>query len=208
MPDAADSVIGATTPGRYGPAGRGLVLHEATMAVAWNLQGDPSRTSIVADVRRMFGASLPLAPNTTCRDSAHAAAFWLGPRSWLLIGDASAAKGAMASVDASRDALEAGGAALFDVSASRIAYALRGVDAPAVLARGCPLDLDARVFAPGRCAQSLFGRIPALFYRHETTAAFTVMVARSMAADAWHSLCVAASTDGYDVEAAAPFRAD
>lgn len=207
MPDPADHGIGAAAPGRYGSAGRSLALREATIAVAWNLQGDPTRTSIVADVERLFGVRLPLEPNTTRRDDAWAA-FWLGPRSWLLIGRPSTAEDALADFEASRDAINRGGGALFDVSASRVAYTIRGADAPAVLARGCPLDLDARIFAPGSCAQSLFGHIAALFYRHEGDAAFTVMVARSMAADAWRSLCVAASTGGYDVEAAAPFRAD
>lgn len=207
MPDTVNAGIGASAPGRYGPPGRTLVLCEAMIALAWNVQGDPSRTSIVADVERRFGISLPLEPNTTRRNET-LAVFWLGPRSWLLIDDSRDVPGALADFDASRDALNRGGGALFDVSVSRVAYTIRGAAAADVLARGCPLDLHARAFVPGSCAQSLFGRIPVLVYRHEAEAAFTVMAARSMAADTWRSLCVAASTGGYDVEAARPFRAD
>lgn len=207
MSDTGTHGIGSAAPGRYGPAGRDLAMFEATIAIAWNVQGNPSRTSIVADVERLFDVALPLEPNATRRNDT-VAAFWLGPRSWLLLRDPSAASGAMGDFDAAREALNAGGGALFDVSRSRVAHTIRGREAPSVLARGCPLDLDPRAFAPGHCAQSLFGRIAALFYRHEADAAFTMMVARSMAADAWRGLCVAASAEGYDVGASRQFRAD
>jgi sarcosine oxidase subunit gamma len=86
-----------------------------------------------------------------------------------------------------------------------VAFTLRGAKAADVLASGCPLDLDVRAFAPGTCAQSVFGHLNALIYRHDP-ATFTLMVATSFAADAWHALSVAAAVDGYDVVPATPFR--
>ena len=207
MAEPGTLTIGSTVPGHYGSAGTGVVLHEATFAAAWNVQGDPTRASFVPDVARLFGVALPLVPNTvTC--AAAVVAMWLGPRSWLLIAGALGGPGhALVEFDAKRDALNLGGGALFDVSASRVAYTIRGSNAATVLARGCPLDFAARVFKPGHCAQSLFGHVNALIYRHAATPAFTVMVARSLAADVWRGLCVAASTDGYDVQAPAAFDA-
>ncbi|MEP7328761.1 MAG: sarcosine oxidase subunit gamma family protein [Betaproteobacteria bacterium] len=206
MSEAGTHVIGSTVPGHYGPAGTDLVLREATLAATWNVQGDPARGSLVTDVARLFDVALPLDPNTaTC--TAAVVAMWLGPRSWLLIAGAGGPANALVEFDAKRDALNMGGGALFDVSASRVAYTLRGSNAATVLARGCPLDFSARVFAPGHCAQSMFGHVNALIYRHAATPAFTVMVARSLAVDVWRGLCVAASADGYDVQAPAPFDA-
>jgi heterotetrameric sarcosine oxidase gamma subunit len=208
--------IGATRAGHYGGDATDVVLAERALANAWNVQGDPGRTSVAADVERLFGVALPMVPNTTQRANG-LLALWLGPRSWLVV-DAPPARSAelrapalrdslLRDYGATRDALNAGGGALFDVSASRVVYEVRGTGATRVLARLCPLDFDVRVFEPGHCGQSLLGRIGALFYRHAESPAFTVMVARSFAADAWGALCLAASTDGYDVEDISPFGA-
>jgi sarcosine oxidase subunit gamma len=201
-------------PGHYGADGKDVVLSEATIAAAWNVQGDPMRTAVVADVERLFGVSLPNAPNATRRAQA-LLALWAGPRSWLLIESALRNESALqkrplalVDFDTMRDALNAGGGALFDVSVSRVAYAVRGAGAANVLAKSCPIDFDSRVFLPGHCAQSMLGRVNALYYRHVHAPAFTVMVARSLASDVWRGLCVAASTDGYDVEPSAAFEAD
>jgi heterotetrameric sarcosine oxidase gamma subunit len=74
-----------------------------------------------------------------------------------------------------------------------------------VLAAGCPLDFDPRLFGAGQCRQSLYGRVPALFYRQAATPACTVLVARSFARDTWHSLCMTAAPYGYTVRTAARF---
>ena len=68
-----------------------------------------------------------------------------------------------------------------------------------MLAKGCPLDFHPRAFAEGACAQSVFGHVNALFYRRAASSAFTMMVARSLARDAWRALCVSAAQYGYDV---------
>ena len=115
-----DAMIDSTRPGHYGAPGVGVTVAEATIAAAWNVQGDASRASFVDEVRSVFGIALPIAPNTlTTADSL--TALWLGPRSWLLIAGASPLVG----FTAKRDALNAGGA-LFDVSASRVAWTVSG----------------------------------------------------------------------------------
>jgi sarcosine oxidase subunit gamma len=96
--------------------------------------------------------------------------------------------------------MQAASGALFDVSASRVAYAVSGARALDVLAAGCPLDLHADAFPPGRCAQSLFGRTSALYCRARV--GVVLMVPRSFARDVWHGLSEAAREYGY-VEAPA-----
>jgi sarcosine oxidase subunit gamma len=154
-----------------------------------------------AEVQRIAGVGLPSTANTTSKGEG-VVALWLGPQSWLLVAADAAPLG---DFTGARDALNAAGGALFDVSASRVAYVVDGPRAVDVLTDGCPLDFDRRAFAAGQCRQSLYGRAPALFYRPGEPPACTVLVARSFARDAWGSLCTAAAPYGYTVRAAARF---
>ena len=202
MAEGRDTAIGAARPGHYGAAGTGVMLAEATLAAAWNLQGDPSQGAVAAEARRLFGVALPLAHGTTARTD-HLAALWLGPASWLLLPRA-----ALPPVDyaAKRDALHAAGCALFDLSASRVAWTISGPRAADVLAKGCPLDFHPRAFAAGSCAQSVFGPVSVLIDKRDDDATLTAMVARSFARDVWHALCEASAQYGYSVLPPAPFR--
>ena len=171
---------------------------------AWNVRGDASASSFVSEAQRLSGLALPLEPCTGTRAAARSL-FWLGPRSWLWIDGAD---GATADFDSARRALNAVGGALFDLSAAYTGWAVSGALAATVLNRGCPLDLRARAFGAGRCAQSLLGHLPALFYRPNERPLFVVMVPRSLALDAWHHLRGYAEAEGCTSDPAAiPFGA-
>jgi sarcosine oxidase subunit gamma len=191
--------IGSTTPGGYGAEATGVTLSEAAMVAAWNVQGDPARTSFVTGVAQLFDVPLPLVPNTTKRGNV-LIVFWLGPRSWLLV-ESSPSQRASALTDfgSKRDALNALGGALFEVSASRVAYRIRGTHAATVLAKSCPLDFHPDVFPIGGCAQSVFGHVNALFYQQDAAPTFVMLVARSFARDVWRLLCRSSAQYGYDV---------
>jgi len=192
---------GDRVPGHFGAPDTGVTLAAATIAAAWNVQGDPARPGFAAAVRDAFGVDLPLRSNTLARSEA-LTALWLGPRSWLLV-----AGGASPLDDhpARRDAIDAAGGALFDVSAGRVAWTVAGPRAADVLAKGCPLDLDPRAFAPGACAQSVVGRVGALVARCDDTPAVALLVPRSYARDAWQALCESAAQYGAVVLPPAPF---
>jgi sarcosine oxidase subunit gamma len=182
--------------GHYGAtAATGVTFAEATFAGAWHVQGNAGRPEFIATARTLFALSLPERPNASAREGGRTA-LWLGPGSWLLVASD---ESAFSDFDAKRDALNAAGGALFDVSASRVGWTIGGKHAPTVLAKGCPLDFDPRVFGEGMCAQSVFGRMNALFYRRADASEFTMLVARSFARDAWRVLCVSAAQYGYDV---------
>jgi len=189
-------------PGRYGaPAAGALTLREATLARAWNVQGDASRPALSDAAQRLFGVALPTAPNTTARGAAWTA-LWLGPTSWLVI--AARAPQPQLEFAAARDALNAVDGAVFDVSAARAAWTIAGPQSATVLAKGCPLDFHPRAFPQGACAQSLFGHVNALFFRHADDA-FTLLAARSFARDVWHALATSSAQYGYDVLPPSPF---
>jgi sarcosine oxidase subunit gamma len=202
--ERATGPIGSTTPGHFGADAAGVALGEVTIDAAWNVQGDPARAAFVASAQQLFAVPLPLVPNTTKRGSG-LLVLWLGPRSWLLI-ESSPARQSAALTDFAvrRDALNAQGGALFDVSASRVAYAIRGPLAATVLAKSCPLDFHPDVFPVGGCAQSLFGRVNALIYRQDAAPTFVMLVARSLARDTWRLLCRSSAQYGYEVAAPRP----
>src|SRR5688500_11223351 len=130
------------------------VSRDMPIATAWNVQAEASRGRFGDAVRDAFGVALPSRPNTTARDDA-VTAYWLGPRSWLLVAESSTSR--LDGFPDKRDALNATGGALFDVSASRVALRVAGPQASTVLSASCPLDLHPRVFGVGACAQSMLG---------------------------------------------------
>jgi heterotetrameric sarcosine oxidase gamma subunit len=191
--------IGSNEPGHYGAQASTVTLAEVTIAAAWNVQGDGARTPLLAQAQRCFGVDLPLVPNATARGEAWTA-LWLGPKSWLLVARAASHEVPQsAAFTAQRDSLNAVGGALFDLSASRVAFEIGGRHAASILAKSCPLDFHIRAFPARHCAQSLIGHVNALIFRPEATPAFTVMVARSFASDVWRALCLSSAQYGYDV---------
>ncbi|MET0682781.1 MAG: sarcosine oxidase subunit gamma family protein [Casimicrobiaceae bacterium] len=201
MADQNEFAIGAVMTGHYGVETTGVTLAETTFAAAWNVQGDARRPEFIDRVGELFTVSLPITPNTTARNAGRTA-LWLGPTSWLVIGSNLSHP---ADFESGRDALNAVGGALFDVSASRVAWTVAGTHAATILAKACPLDFHPRAFAEEACAQSVFGRVNALFYRRAAAPVFTLMVARSFARDAWRTLCLSAAAYGYEVLLARDF---
>jgi sarcosine oxidase, subunit gamma len=187
--------------GHHGVSETGLTVAELTIAASWNLQGDPTRPDFTDEARRLFDFALPIKANTTARSDT-LTALWLGPESWLLVAGA---ESSLTDFAEKRDAINQQGGALFDVSASRIAWALAGARAPEVLANGCPLDFHPRAFAVGACAQSLYGHVNVLIEKRDETPTFTLMVARSFARDVDRALGIVAAQYGLDVLAARPY---
>lgn len=184
-----------------------LTLAPMSLSLVWNLQGDPARAGFMAEVERRFGMPAPTLANTASR-GADATLLWIGPKSWLWVAHPGApAPLTPADFERTRDALNRQGGALFDISAGRVAFCLRGEMATTVLAKGCPLDLHARAFAAGHCAQSVLGRVNALIYKRDEVPTFVVMVARSFEVDVRRSLCLSAEPDGVEIVSAVPFGA-
>ena len=200
MSDRTADPISASIPGHYGPTPAGITFAETKFAAAWNIQGDPSRASFAEETQRRFGLTLPTVPNTTDQHG-WLTTLWLGPTSWLLVANDASLLGEFAP---QRDAVNHAGGALFDVTASSLAWTVGGTRAAIVLAKHCPLDFDERAFAVRACAQSMLGHVNALFYRRDI-ASFTVIVARSYARGVWRMLCQSSAQYGFDVLRAQPF---
>ena len=197
MADENVFAIGAAMPGHYGAGDDRRDARRDDLRRRVERAGRRAAAGVSSTrCAELFDVALPIAPNTTAR-TGRSPRSGSGPASWL------ARRGGQdprsADFDARRDALNAVGGALFDVTASRVAWTVAGAHAATVLAKGCPLDFHPRAFAEGACAQSVFGHVNALFYRRAAAPVFTLMVARSLARDAWRALCLSAAPYGYEV---------
>lgn len=105
-----------------------------------------------------LGAALPFTPNVFARGEA-ATAYWLGPGEWLLAtpdGSESALEERL------RQALAGCRSAVVDVSGAYALFELGGQNAEEVLRKSSPYDFHPAVFAPPRCAQTVFAKTHAL----------------------------------------------
>jgi sarcosine oxidase, subunit gamma len=150
------------------------VLRLLPPAVRHILRGEPA---VMAAAGEVLGLSLSMPP---CRASAQGtrSALWLGPDERLLLADeASAADTAARLGEALRDRPHS----LVDVSHRQVAFAISSTQAAAVLAAGCPLDLDADAFPPGMCTRTVLAKAEIVLWRR-TDDSFHVEVWRSFAA--------------------------
>ena len=150
-----------------------------------DLRGDPHARGFMAAVGAALDLLLPGEPCTSAaRD--RVSVLWLGPDQWLVTCPAQDLPGLLASL---RDALAGVHAAITDITDGRVAFRLAGPSAREVLAKGCPLDLHPRAFAPGRCAQSLLEKASVLIHLVDDEPVrgpgFDVYVDRSFAQYLW-----------------------
>jgi sarcosine oxidase, subunit gamma len=144
-----------------------------------------------AEVRVAAEGALGLAvPASPCRASTDGerSALWLGPDEWLLI--APEAQGSAIAAALGR-ALSDLPHSLVDVSHRQTAFTVSGPDAEALLAAGCPLDLDASAFPVGMCTRTVLAKAEIVLWR-TSPEAFRIEVWRSFAAYASQLLAEAA----------------
>ncbi len=130
----------------------------------------------------------PLICNTTVFDGRFRLS-WTEPGAWLLAGDPLAVGKILVSLGE-----EPAGPVLVaeDVSAGRVALALSGARAPALIGTGCPLDLHPDHFPPGRCAAGLFNDIPIWLDKLSAEPCFRLVCERPLAHGLWRQLTDAA----------------
>jgi sarcosine oxidase, subunit gamma len=112
-------------------------------------------------VRAAAGAALGVeVPASACRASVSGtkAALWLGPDEWLLLVPPQDA-------DALSAALAGHAHSLVDVGHRQAAFEVHGPDAAALLAAGCPLDLDPGAFPVGMCTRTMLAKAEVILWR-------------------------------------------
>jgi sarcosine oxidase subunit gamma len=198
VPDQTALARPALDPARLRP--RGVRLGERIGLGKIDLRGDPHDRSFMAAVGRVLDLLLP-GEACTSAGKERIAALWLGPDAWLVTCPAHDVPRLVGSL---RAALADVHAAITDVTDGRVAFRVAGPSAREVLAKGCPLDLHPRAFAPGRCAQSLLAKASVLIHLVDDGSGrgpgFDVYVARSFAHYLWMWLEDAGREYGVQVE--------
>lgn len=153
-----------------------------------NLRGDPRDAAFMRDATAAFGLVLPVKPNTAA-GTERMRVLWLGPDEWLLVYAHQAASVAATAIS---------NGTLTDVSHGRAVLRLSGSDCRATFAKVCSLDLDARPFPVGTCAQTALARINVIL-DHVVPDGFDVYCPRSYAGSLWSSLLEAAAEYGCNI---------
>jgi sarcosine oxidase, subunit gamma len=183
-----------TTRGTGGEAG--VVLGERPFIGKINLRGNPETKEFLAAAKTVLGFDLPLEPNTVV-GKGEMKALWLGPDEWLVT---TPPEKDQALIDKLREGLAGVHSAVTDVGDGRSTVTLAGPRARDLLAKGCGLDLHPSVFGPGRCAQSLLARVPALIHQTDDAPSFDITVNRNIAVYLWEWLVDAAGEYGFTIE--------
>jgi sarcosine oxidase, subunit gamma len=139
-----------------------LLVREVPYLAQINFRADPNDAVIMQRLASTLGFALPVVPNTTTSHNG-SRALWLGPDEWLIVGpdDHREILG-----QALHDGLNGTVGSIVDVSANRTVLELAGPKARELLSHGVPIDLDARTFGPGRCAQTLLAKAQVVIERH------------------------------------------
>ena len=128
-----------------------LSIRELPFVSQVNLRADPKDADLMQRLATAIGFALPVVPNTVGSREDHRA-LWLGPDEWLVVGP----DGQQGAIERElRNGLNSAFGSIVDVSANRTVIEIRGGKARDLLAHCVPIDLDARVFSAGRCAQTL-----------------------------------------------------
>lgn len=171
------SALGPTgAPGRW--AGEGLDIEErpALGAISVRLRGETER--------RLASAATGLdleAPVGTARDGAGRAALRLGPDEWLILCGRAEEHGLASEL---LGALTARSGSAVPLGNGTVGLEVHGPKARAFLAKGTSLDLHPRVWKPGRCAVTGFGKVRVTLWQREADR-FLLLVGRSFSRSFW-----------------------
>jgi len=160
-----DNTVSAPVPtsalANRAPVDGDIVLRELPPRGKINLRGDAGDGDFTAAAFDVLGVALPVAANTVAVTDG-VTVFWLGPDEWLIHCK-------LTDTDALLQQLRARLAGMHFAATEVTDYftvlELRGEQAAEVLARGCPLDLHARAFPAGACAQTRFGNATVLLHQ-------------------------------------------
>ena len=191
--DSRGAWSGVVTEGRHGRRGGEpgvrVALREG-LALATIIGREDRAAELDGLLSALVGIAPPRAPKTASgRD---AALVWAGPHQWLCVS-------ARPDLVPRLAAGLAGPAAVSDQSDARAVLRVSGPRIREVLAKGCPIDLHPRAFAPGDAALTAIAHIGVHIWQIDAVSTYEAAVFRSMAASFWSWFAGAAAEFGCDV---------
>lgn len=142
-----------------------------------NLRGRSDNTRFLAGCLKVLGCEPPATPNTVV-ESGDYRIYWLGPDEWLIV---TPTHGQGELKEELVTALDGVFSSVVDNSSGLTMVHVTGDNAAALLATDCPLDLHAREFGHGQCAQTRLARAGMTLSPLPDNAGFEVIIRRSFA---------------------------
>ncbi len=174
----------------------GVALVERRLAIAQVQARKARETELAAAISSSFGLSLP-APGGASTGRDGTAAIWIGPATWLILAPRTA-PGTLAQRLA---AAVSDTGSVTDQTFGKALLRLSGAKARDVLAKGCRVDLNPRVFGPRRAAVTSIGHIGCVLAQVDEVPTFDLVVPATLAASFVEWLEAAAAEFGLDIEA-------
>jgi methylglutamate dehydrogenase subunit D len=191
-------------PGPYGgPAdepGAVLTLH-ADVALAYVLARNGKSGALQQRVQERFGLALPMTAQRT-EDGGiprldGLSFIWAGPGRWLARKPAQTGSALETMLRSELSAT----ASVINQTDGRCVFRISGPNVREVLAKGVPIDLDARVFGPGDTALTLVGHISVHLWQIDPAPTYEFAVPRSFAASFCEWFVAAAASHGLLIRA-------
>ncbi len=188
---------GFAIPGRYGAANGepGVSISDRVdLALAAVMARKGAEDALAKRVRDVFALDLPMRPRRAASGSL--ALVWAGPGHWLAVaegGDGSSFEGLLRH-DLSNLA------SISDQSDGRAVVRVAGARVRDALAKGVPVDLNARAFAAGDAAVTTVGHIGVHLWQLDEAPTYEFAVFRSYAAAFWRWLIDSAAEFGVTVK--------
>jgi sarcosine oxidase subunit gamma len=193
---ATSALAGLAVPGRFGKQGGepGVVISErvglglATVA-ARKGEAEALKQAVVS----AYGVELP--DGSRAVHGLSVSFIGYGPGQWLAVSET------LASETLARDLAERlrGLASISDQSGGRTVLRVSGPRARAVLAKGLPIDLHPRAFAPGSAATSTISLMGVQSWQVDDAPTYELAIFRSVSASFWGWLTASAGEFGYEV---------
>lgn len=194
---ARSALAGTARLGRYGARSDGapaLALSERTGLAIAHIAARKGKVSEVLEwLAAVSGAVAEDGPR--CMRGDGMVLIGCAPRQWFALAEGTGSTSAVARLT---DAL-AGIASVVDHSSGKVVLRVTGPRARDVLAKGCPIDLDPRVFGPASAAATEIAHIGCQLWQVDERPTFDLTVNRSLAKSFWSWLTASAAEYGYEV---------
>lgn len=143
-----------------------------------------------AEIEACLGLKLP--PSNSTSGNGTCTVLWIGPGSWLTVGERSARERLAADLDRAMG----GAATVVDLSHARTVIRIAGPSAHTILAKGCAMDLEPHAMKPGTASVTALARLPVLIHAINERPTFDLYVYRSYAEHLWEWLSRSAAEYG------------
>lgn len=172
------STIKAESPLVQAPPSSASITESALLGYI-NLRGvvGAADSAFCIAIKNVTGLTPSSVPNIVTRNDDYAL-YWLGPDEYLLVTTADQQAEVISALELALDGVLS---SVVDVSSGYCLLRLMGGYAQDLLAKGCPLDLDADVFRVGECAQTLVAKANVLLSPLSQQEGYELIARRSYA---------------------------